>query len=256
MTRVFISGVSDGIGLALATLYLRKGWTVFGIARRYPESLIERENLIFKHCDLQNIEEVRSLFDGEFASITDRGVTTVHLNAGTSGGVPARSEEFSLDELSHTLMVNTIANKVLLDNFLALSNIPKVIVASASIAGTRFRAGMLPYSLSKAALNAMCGVYAQENPDVFFAVLGMCNVDTKLSRDIVFSPRVPEFPDHVLLQERFRSLGYAVSPEQRAEDVFNIIHKKRDELLTSGNFTDIRAVLEQIKDSKNRLIAH
>lgn len=254
MARVFISGVSDGIGLALATLYLEKGWTVFGIARRRPEKLVENENFIFKYYDLSNIRDVDFLLDEEFVSIAEKGVTTVHLNAGVSGNVPARAEEFSLNDIYSTLTVNTIANKVLLDAFLALSNKPKVIVASASIAGVRFRAGMLPYSLSKAALNAMCGVYAQENPDVFFAVLGMCNVHTKLSQDIVLSPRVSEFPEHILLRKRFEKPDYAVSPKQRANDILNIIYTKRDAFLTSGQFADTRTILEQMQYSDKHMI--
>lgn len=243
MARVFISGVSDGIGLALANLYLQKGWTVFGIARRQPEALIEHENFIFKYCDLQKLEDAASLFDGEFTSIATEGVSAVYLNAGTTGNAPLRAEKHSLNDIYATLSVNTIANKVLLDAFLILPIRPEVVVASASIAGLRFRAGMLPYSLSKAALLALCGVYAEENLDVFFAVLGMCNVNTKLSHEIVFSSSVAEFPEHIRLQERFLSADYAVSPEQRAEDVFDIVHSKREQVLTSGQFVEIRKLL-------------
>ncbi|NMM29063.1 MAG: SDR family oxidoreductase [Glaciimonas sp.] len=243
--KVFISGVSDGIGHALATLYLKNGWTVFGISRRRPKELIENKNFLFKSCDLQTLKDATSLFDGEFAPITEEGISVVYLNAGISGNVPARAEEFTLDNIYQTLAVNVVSNKVLLDAFLALPQRPEVVVASASIAGLRFRAGMLPYSLSKAALLALCGVYAQENPDVFFAVIGMCNVNTKLSRGNVFSSRVPEFPEHIKLQERFSLPGYAASPESRAADVFDIIHSRRDGVLTSGQFIDIREILKQ-----------
>jgi NAD(P)-dependent dehydrogenase (short-subunit alcohol dehydrogenase family) len=247
VAKVFISGVSDGIGNALATLYLEKGWTVYGIARRRPEALIEHRNLVFKHCDLQTLEDASELFDEAFAPIAEEGVSVVYLNAGISGKVPARAHEFTLDDIHRTLMVNTVSNKLLLDAFLALPNRPEVVVASASIAGLRFRAGMLPYSLSKAALLALCGVYAEENPDVFFAVIGMCNVDTKLSHEIVSSPRISDFPEHVRLSERFRSPGYVVSPERRAADVFDIIHSRRNDGLTSGRFVEIRELLGQVR---------
>lgn len=256
MNRVFISGVSDGIGLALATLYLEKGWTVFGIARSQPDDLINHENFIFRYCDLQHLDKISDVFNEEFTSLLALGVSTVHLNAGMTGNVPARAETYTLTDIQHTLAVNTLANKVLLDIFLGLPNKPKVIVASASIAGVRFRAGMLPYSLSKAGLAAMCGVYAQEYPEVFFAVLGMCNVDTKLSREIVFSPRVSDFPDHMLLQQRFAAPNYVVSPAERAEDVFNIIHIQESVQFNSGEFTDIRNLLSSTNNEKSELVGY
>jgi hypothetical protein len=42
---VFISGVSSGIGFALATLYLSKGWTVYGLSRKPPQALMENKTL-------------------------------------------------------------------------------------------------------------------------------------------------------------------------------------------------------------------
>ncbi|QQJ98185.1 SDR family NAD(P)-dependent oxidoreductase [Burkholderia ambifaria] len=243
MASVFISGVSDGIGHALAAHYLDRGWTVYGIARRRPDALLASGNMVFKQCDLLTLDEATDLFNGVFAPIAQDGVSVVYLNAGVSGTAPRRARECSSNELQRTLTVNTVANKLLLDAFLALPTRPDVVVASASIAGVRFRAGMLPYSLSKAALLALCGVYAEEYPDVFFAVLGMCNVDTALSREIVFSPRIAEFPEHARLKERFRTPGYAVAPAQRAVDVFDLIHPKPDQRLTSGRFIEIRALL-------------
>ncbi|WP_414440208.1 SDR family NAD(P)-dependent oxidoreductase [Burkholderia sp. 22PA0106] len=245
VASVFISGVSEGIGYALAAHYLARNRTVYGVARRRPDALLAHPRMIFRQCDLQTLDETTDLFDGVFAPIARDGVSVVYLNAGVSGAGPTPARECSLDDIQRTLAVNTLANKVLLDKFMALPVRPEVVVASASIAGVRFRAGMLPYSLSKAALLALCGVYAEEHPDVFFAVLGMCNVDTALSREIVFSPRIAEFPEHVRLNERFRTPGYAVSAEQRAADVFDLIHPVPDERLRSGRFIEIRGLLSQ-----------
>lgn len=248
MSRVFISGVSDGIGLALAKLYLHKGWTVYGISRRRPELLISHERFIFKSIDLQTLLTSEADFlNGQFRSLAETGVSIAYLNAGTSGGVPLPAREISLHQLKRTLDVNTLANKVLLDIFLALEMRPKTIVASSSIAGVRFRAGMLPYSMSKAALSAMCGVYAQEYPDVFFAVLGLCNVDTSLSRETVFGPRVPEFPEHVALQRRFLEPGYVVQPDERATHLYNLLHEVRPSRIKSGQYVDIRDMLQSLQ---------
>lgn len=246
MPNIFISGVSDGIGYALAQLYLDKGWTVYGISRRPPKLLTIHENFIFKACDLNELKNGVGLFEGTFHSLAREGVTALYLNAGVSGGVPLPASEVSFESIQRTLNVNTLANKVLLDAFLELPRRPELIVVSASIAGVRFRAGMLPYSMSKAALSAMCGVYAQEYPDVFFAVIGLCNVNTRLSQEIVFGPRVPEFPDHMQLQERFCSPGYAVMPDERAAQLFKLVHERHNSALKSGEYVDIRELLQPL----------
>jgi len=187
-----------------------------------------------------------SFLKEEFSLITTEGIRIAYLNAGISGGVPLAAKETSVQEIQRIFHVNALSNKILLDILLALANRPEVIVASASIAGVRFRAGMLSYSMSKAALAALCGVYAKEYPEVFFAVLGLCNVDTHLSREIVHGQRVAQFPDHVALQERFRTPGYVVQPEERARQLFEIAHQPHIEGLQSGQYVDIRELFSSV----------
>ncbi|MCJ8507158.1 SDR family oxidoreductase [Rhizobium lemnae] len=243
MGRVFITGVSDGIGLALAALYLEKGWDVFGTARSVPHRLLGHENFHFKSCDLGNPLEIANLLSDEFAVVARDGVNLVYLNAGISGGAPRHGIDVKLADLSHTLMVNALANKLLVDMFLSLPVRPDAFIASASIAGQRFRAGMLPYSMSKAALLALLGTYAQEYPDIFFLPLGLCNVDTNLAHSIVFSDRADAFPAHVALQQRFSVPGYVVKPDDRARDIFSVVHSDLSARLTSGEFVEIRHLL-------------
>lgn len=245
MGRVFITGVSDGIGLALAALYLDKGWHVFGTARSVPHGLLDHENFHFKSCDLANPSEITDLLSDHFTVIARDGVNIVYLNAGVSGGAPRHAIDLGLADLNHTLMVNALANKLLLDMFLSLPFRPEAFIASASIAGQRFRAGMLPYSMSKAALLALLGTYAQEYPDVYFLPLGMCNVDTKLSQSIVFSDRAHVFPAHVALQQRFAMPGYSIRPDDRARDVFSIVHSDLSVRPKSGEFVEIRHLLSR-----------
>ncbi len=246
MSNVFISGVSDGIGFALAKLYLDRGWTVYGISRRCPEQLRAYERFVFKSINLATFSDEGHFLKDEFSPIATDGIRIAYLNAGTSGGVPLSVKETSAQEVQRVFHVNALSNKVLLDVLLALGKRPEVIMASASIAGMRFRAGMLSYSMSKAALIALCGVYAKEYPDVFFAVLGLCNVDTHLSREIVHGQRVPQFPDHVALRERFRTPGYVVQPEERARQLFEIARQPHIGGLQSGQYLDIRELLSRV----------
>ena len=241
--RVFITGVSSGIGEALTELHLKHGYTVFGTSRREPYRFMSHPNFRFRSFDLSKTGDMGDLFKGPFAEILSRGVDVLFLNAGISGNVPARGEEFSVAEVQHVLNVNVLANKAILDLILASAHRPATCVLSASMAGVRFRAGTLTYSLSKAALAALGGVYAEENPDIFFAVLGLCNVDTGLSRQVSFSQRTADFPDLRSLQQRALAPGYMISAAQRAEDIREVIGAPADYGLKSGVFVDMRTVL-------------
>lgn len=241
--RVFITGVSRGLGLALACLYLDKGWTVYGTARHKPTQLAGHDRFIFKSCDLQDPEQVAALFEREFSPVITLGVSVIHLNAGVSSNAPLHTDEYDLSQLQKAMMINVLANKLILDALFQSGFKPALVVASASIAGIRYRAGMLSYSLSKAALNALCGVYAQENPDVFFAVLGMCNILTDLSLGIISKDSLCKFPEHLKLRERFNMPGYAVSPEKRATEIYQRVIEHECIGITSGEFIELRNIL-------------
>lgn len=251
--RVFITGVSSGIGEALAQLYLEQGTQVFGTARRTPYGLMGHPNFHFRAFDLSELDNIGDLFTGDFAAILEQGVEVFFLNAGVSGKVPARSDEFSLDELRHVLSVNVMANKAILDLMLAAPCRPSTCMVSASMAGVRFRAGTLPYSLSKAALSALGGVYAEENKDIFFAVLGLCNVNTSLSRQVSFSERTADFPDLQALQQRALAPGYMVPARQRARDIVDVIGNPAAYGVESGKFVDLRTALAAHAQQPQRL---
>lgn len=245
MRRVFITGVSSGIGEALADLYLQHGYTVYGVSRRRPYRFMNHANFHFRQFDLSQLDDIRTLFTGDFSAPLEHGVDILFLNAGVSGNVPARAEEFPLAELLHVIAVNVLANKAILDHMLSSRCRPKTCVLSASMAGVRFRAGTLPYSLSKAALIALGGVYAEENRNMFFAVLGLCNVNTSLSRQVSFSERTSDFQDLKSLQQRALTSGYLISTAQRAKDIFSVIHSPDAYGLESGKFAEMRTLLAE-----------
>lgn len=243
MADVFITGASEGIGLALAKLHLKKGDTVIGVSRHCSELLRQHDRFSFISCDFSCLDDLSRVIKEHRSMLSDAGIETIYLNAGVTGHAPEFANDVSLSEIIQVMEVNAFANKLLLDSFLGMASRPKQVVVSGSIAGRRYRAGMLAYSMSKAALEALCGVYAQENPDVFFAVLGMCNVDTKLSHNIVNRSNIERFPSHLSLKKRFQLPGYVVSAEQRAEDVYRVVHQRGCKQLRSGEFAEIRVLL-------------
>lgn len=241
MTHVFISGVSTGIGHALAALHLARGDEVWGVSRRAPEDLLQQPGFHFRALDLCSPEQGHGLLQAFLGETT---FDTAYLNAGTFGDAPELARHTPVDGLRAVLELNVVAVKWVLDLLLGQQSPPRQVVFSASVSGIRQRAGMLSYSVSKAALNALAKVYHLENPQVFFAVLGLCNVDTKVAQTILQADE--RFPELVALRERSSQPGYIVSPAKRAEDIVALLGRRQAMALQSGQFYEVRQLLERM----------
>ncbi|PYB72020.1 short-chain dehydrogenase [Pseudomonas sp. LB-090624] len=241
MRHVFISGVSSGIGHALAALHLARGDEVWGVSRRVPEDLQQHPGFHFRALDLcapERAYPALQMFLGETC------FDTAYLNAGTFGHAPELAVSTSVDAFREVLDLNVVAVKWVLDLLLCRDSQPRQVVFSASVSGIRQRAGMLSYSVSKAALNALAKVYHLENPEVFFAVFGLCNVDTLVAQTILNADE--RFAELVALRERSGQPGYIVSPAKRAEDIVTLLGCRHALALQSGQFYEVRQLLERM----------
>lgn len=241
--RAFVTGVSRGFGKAIGERLLAEGFEVYGCSRSAPPALLGHPR--FRWCRLDLADTAR--IQDELARFLDREgcarFDLVLLNAGMFGPSPRGATEVALDAFRQVLDVNLVANKALLDALLSRCRIDQCL-ASASIAGVRLRAGTLSYGVSKAALNALLQVYAQEHPETFFAVLGLCNMRTGLLEEALAGERVAQFPDIVALRERATQAGYVTPPETRAEQVWQLFRRGFGERLESGRFCEIRSLVE------------
>ncbi|AVD85048.1 short-chain dehydrogenase [Pseudomonas sp. SWI6] len=241
MNHVFISGVSSGIGHALAALHLARGDEVWGVSRRAPEDLLRHAGFHFRGLDLcapSGSEAALQVFLGETC------FDTAYLNAGTFGSAPDLACNTSAEAFREVMELNVVAVKWVLDLLLKRDALPRQVVFSASVSGIRQRAGMLSYSVSKAALNALAKVYHLENPEVFFAVLGLCNVDTTVAHTILQADE--RFPELVALRERAAQPGYVASPQERARDIVTLLARRQAIALQSGQFYEVRQLLERL----------
>ena len=240
---VFITGVSSGIGLSLAQRALDLGYKVYGTSRRRPDRLLHNRNFRFASIDLLQLDLLEQNLEGFLNLEYPPCFDFVFLNAGSFGSRPSRGEDNSLDAFKDIFSLNLHSNKIIIDYFMRRKLPVKNYVVSSSIASVRQRAGMLAYASSKAALNAMISVYALENRDIFFALLGLCNVDTKLAKTIMDVDET--FPELFELKKRARQTGYIVSPDQRAANIFKVILNREEFGLKSGVFTEIRSLLSK-----------
>lgn len=245
MKNVIVTGASRGFGHAIARRMLDKGYRVYGLSRTVPADLVDEAEFRYVPVDLSQTRMASAVLSDYFLReqrVSD--VAYLFLNAGMFGDRVMRVSDIAMDEMKQIVDLNVWANKLLLDLFLR-SGVPiATCVASASMAGVRARAGNGGYAISKATLNMMLKLYALEHPATFFAVLGLCSLNTRLFDHTLYPPADPnQFPDIAVLQKRAQLPGYLTTPEQRAQDVDQVLHGPLREQLVSGEFVDMRSLL-------------
>lgn len=159
-----VTGVSTGIGRAIAQSLIDAGWRVFGSVRKEEDGAAAREAmgenfapLIFDVTDEAAIrrgaEIVRAALDG-------RTLNGLVNNAGIAMAGPLRY--LPLDELKRQLDVNLYGALRVTQAFLPMlgadksyAGAPGCIVNMSSVAGKVAAPFMAPYAISKHALEAM-----------------------------------------------------------------------------------------------------
>ena len=181
MQKVFITGVSSGIGLGLAAGYLDRGWRVFGISRRAADELDARDGFSFVSHDLADHDGTPSAVQRLLAEAKQLDLAI--LNAGILGRF-GDLQDTPLAELKRIADVNLWANKVVIDAmFNTVSTVGQVVTISsgAAVSGNRGWAG---YGISKAALNMLTALYAAEHPQTHFTALAPGIVDTAMQDEL------------------------------------------------------------------------
>ena len=144
--KVYITGVSRGLGKAAAEKFLQEGYSVIGIGR---SSALQHPNYAFIACDLSNAEAISAL---AFDAVEDEIILI--NNAGLIGNVRRLSDQPQPD-FEEVLRVNTLAPMQLTWQCLhVVKSKQKVkIVNISSGAATRAIPGWAAYCASKAALD-------------------------------------------------------------------------------------------------------
>ena len=160
---VFISGANRGIGLGMALLMARKGYTVFAGYRdrersaRLLDAAGEESRIMPVKVDVTREDDLKGLVD----TIASRaGHLDIVINsAGINPGKDAGLDSFSLSDLTEGFLVNVggpfLATKYLL-RLLKEGREKKVVNISSMMGSIQLSTGdMAPYRLSKAALNML-----------------------------------------------------------------------------------------------------
>ena len=232
--NIFITGISSGIGYALAKAYLQKNYQVFGLSRRDPYDLNKFGKLQFQSVDLSQIENIHL----HLSSILKEAdsLELVILNAGILGNIKD-IKDTSLEDLKHIMDINLWANKVICD-YLFGSNIPiKQLVSISSGAAVNGNRGWNGYALSKAGLNMLTKLYASEEENTHFSALAPGLIDTAMQDYIYNLPSCDKYPSLDKLKQAKGTVNMP-DPDEAALMLIETFPKLLK--FQSGSFIDIR----------------
>ncbi len=239
MNTLFITGVSSGLGQALAEGYLSRGWTVYGLSRRIPEDLIRHDAFHHDSLDLRDHDKTPRVIAESLRGV-DR-LNLAILNAGTISRIEDLAN-VGLDELKDVMDVNVWANKTLIDAlYSVIGSVDQIVTISSGASVNGYR-GWSGYSVSKAALNMLTMLYARERPNTHFCALAPGVIDTPIQEDIRKLPHDPRFPAIERIR-RTRGTPDMLSPEEGAERVIAAI-ERLPEVVESGEYADVRKLPE------------
>ncbi len=242
MKFVFITGTSRGLGFSLAKNFLERNYSVLGVSRN-PSNLEELypsryHHLFYDLNDIQNFSfSLRSFLD----LFLPFELEIVILNAAILGNIQ-EIHKTQIEELECIIRINVWSNKILLDTILDLQNQRKIqslkyILAISSGASIKGEKGWSGYAISKAALNILIKLYANEFPDKKFISLAPGLVLTKMQDEIYQNVDLEKFPN-------FNRLITArqTNQMQTPDDTAGKIIENWDKIFSyeSGSYVDLR----------------
>lgn len=226
--NILITGCSSGLGLALSHYYLEKGFKVYGISRNKPE--INNPNFIHKSFDLSQISKIKDELSSFINDISQ--IQTAFLNAGMLGKIKIL-EELSTQEMQEVYNLNVYANKELLD-ILKTIEVKNILAISSGASKTGYK-GWGSYSLSKAAINMLINLYANEMPNTKLLAVAPGVIKTPMTDYIRF-----EIDSEIFTSAKKLSEGIVQTPQETAIKIDTLIN--RIDEFESGIYVDVRKI--------------
>jgi len=189
MARIFITGNSNGLGLGLTQYYLQHGDEVFSISRSaYPSP---HDQLHHHLQDLSKLEQIEPAMQALFPEGQD--LDLVILNAGILGSIQDLADT-PMPEIRQLMDINLWSNKVIIDWLIRKPVKVKQLILISSGASVNGNRGWGAYSISKAAINMMAKLYAQEMPDTHITAYAPGLVHTQMQDYLCQDVDTAKFP--------------------------------------------------------------
>jgi len=215
--QIIITGVSSGIGLAIAKLALETGFSVQGIGRNEPKELTSNPYWFFTTADLSQENEVEDIL---FKFAADPLPTVLINNAGTLGAM-GQAKTIDWNDTNECMTLNVTAPMRLTARFMSLSQESKQVFFTGSGAAEYPINGWSSYCASKAAIHMYAEVLAQENPSVPIHAFTPGKVDTPMQAQIRAASK-EDFPGVEHFREEYAD-GLLVKPEAVAKAVLHVV---------------------------------
>jgi len=189
MKTVLITGVSSGIGQALAEEYIRRGDKVFGIGKEPCKSIMSNPKFAFMPLDLAEADLVR---DDIREFIVGRHFDIAILNAAIYPEAN-RLTETSIAQMRKTMDINFWSVKQIIDGLLLHAKVDQ-IVAMGAVPALFCHSGFGAYAISKAALEPMIKIYAEEFQQTHFGILSPDLIQTPTFSTFLKEADTSRFP--------------------------------------------------------------
>ena len=218
---ILVTGASSGIGHAITTLLLRRGYRVIGLARDFSKAAFDSENFVAISIDLSRLDELAARL--EILIQKEPAIDGVILCAG--------SGRFgSLEEFSHTQIRALIELNLTSPIYLARTLIPgmkqrasgDIIFMGSEAARTGGKRGAV-YSAAKFGLRGLAQSLRQEcaASGVRVSIVNPGMVKTAFFDELDFQPG--DAPDNYILPEDV-ALAVLAILETRTGTVFDEIN--------------------------------
>ena len=176
MPNVLITGVSQGIGLALCEAYLERGYHVFGTIRDVKAPIAALEKRYPEHLSLFIIDLVRMVQNEEpFNFQVPQPLDIFIHNAGLFKPNPL------IHQMTHSYQLHCVAPLAILE---ACPKVHKCILMSSEMASIERNqtGGWYGYRSSKAGVNAIVKSLSRDAPNMISIALHPGRVKTASSR--------------------------------------------------------------------------
>ena len=219
--RLIITGVSSGIGKAIAEAALEAGYEVCGVGRRSCDAIESHTRGQFFQADLTNPTAVETIPLLPAAS----GRTILVNNAGTIGPITSTAE-IGHEELAHCMQLNVMAPMRLTARFLQEVKGEKQVYFTGSGAANYPIEGWAAYCASKAAVHQYAEVVAKEYPMVRIHAFRPGKVDTPMQA-VIRESSSTSFADKAHFVEAFEQ-GELVQPQFVAQKLLKVFVSKTE----------------------------
>lgn len=168
---ILIVGASRGLGHALATEFLKRGWTVIGTVRGVGRTLLH--DLADVHSGRVVVEQLDVTEPKQIAALRDRlsgqAIDMLFVNAGTANADQGQTiAEVSTDEFVHVMVTNALSPMRVIEGLqdrVAPGGLIGAMSSGQGSVGNNTRGGHDVYRGSKAALNQYMRSYAARHTD-------------------------------------------------------------------------------------------